>query len=121
MAPYVIPGGTNYADAIRDMVRLRLPHAAFELKPPTKLTTPELVYGLYRDEPNPWAEAELLATAIGYRLRFRRNKVTAYIPFGERLEMARWRFVHEPIRKLRRRFEAWRNPPVEWPDPDYSD
>lgn len=122
MAEYVIPDGTPYPDAIRDMVRRRLPDVGFEMKHPTKLVTPGLVYGLMADErDDPWADAEDLACAIGMRLRFRGNRVQAYIPLRERVRMVRWKYVTYPLRKLRRRINDRLHPPVEWPDPDYSD
>lgn len=120
MAEYVIPDGTPYPDAIRDMVRRRIPAVGFEMKHPTKLVTPHLVYGRYV-ESDPWADAEDLACAIGMRLRLRGNRVQVYIPLRERARMVRWKYVTDPLRKLRRRVNDRLHPPVEWPDPDYSD
>lgn len=118
MTQYVIPDGTNYADAIRNLVRLRLPDVGFEMKP-TAYTTPHLVYGT-RCDPNPWVDAEDLALSIGMRLKLRGDRVMVYIPLDQRLR--NWYYdVTKPLRNLKRRVSDRINPPVEWPDPDYSD
>lgn len=116
MTEISIPSGTNYADAIHMMVYEAFPGVSFRMKP-TQYTTPCLVYR----EPEPWRDAEELACAIGMKLRHRRNRVTAYIPFGQRMAMARWRFISEPIKRARLRAHERLNPPVEYPDPDYGD
>lgn len=117
MKPYEIPHETNYADAIRGLVRQAFPGAAFEMKP-TAYTTPHLIYGLQQD---PWGDAEDLALSIGMRLKHRGNRVRVYVPLRQTIRNARWRYATAPLRTVKRRIMDRIHPPVEWPDPDYSD
>lgn len=116
---HILPG-TNYADAIRAMVREALPDQTFHIKPTDHHTTCHMVFGARKDD-NPWRDAEEMAAAIGMRLRRRGDTVTAYTPLAQRLANVRWRFISEPIRRARLRRHERLNPPVEYPDPDYGD
>jgi hypothetical protein len=112
-----IPEGTNYADAIQAMVREALPgQVHFHMKPTTHYLTCRLEY----PEPDPWRDAEELAQSIGMRIRRRGDRVTVFTPLGQRLVNARWRFISEPIKRARLRRHERLNPPIEYPDPDYS-
>jgi hypothetical protein len=117
-----IPSGINYADAIQALVLRALPGqpCSFRMKPTDRAIHAALVYGLHVDS-EPWLDAEELAQSIGMRLRRRGDTVTAYVPFGQRLANARWRFISEPIKRARLRAHERLNPPVEYPDPDYGD
>lgn len=65
---YIIEAGTNYATAIQDMVRNRMPDAVFNFAS-TSRTTPRLFFG-EQSSNDPWQDAQDLATAIGYELFF---------------------------------------------------
>jgi hypothetical protein len=124
MTEYVIPNGTPFPDAIRDLVLERLPDADFRFNGDqltSRLLTPHLRYGWDGEPLNPWAEAEQLAEVCGMRLKLRRNRVTAYVPWYLRLKALEYKQVILPLRRLSERYEAWRNPPIEYPDPDYGD
>lgn len=63
---YVVAEGTNYADAIRDLVDSRLPGLTFRFID-TPAVTPLLVFGPKDD---PWKKASEMAESIGCRLYF---------------------------------------------------
>lgn len=63
---YVIPLGTNYADAIRELVLSRLPGTQFNFMP-TSRTTPLLVF---TSQDDPWAMAQKMAMSIGAEVFF---------------------------------------------------
>lgn len=65
---YIIPAGTNYATAIRDMIANRLPGTTFNFAT-TEHTTPKLIFGTQQGS-DPWQDAQDLAAAIGYELFF---------------------------------------------------
>lgn len=67
-SPYVIAKGTNYADAIRDLVADRAPSTTFSFAVTTELT-PLIVLGDETDG-DPWEDAVKMATAIGMELYF---------------------------------------------------
>lgn len=117
-----IPSGTHYADAIRALVDAAIPGVQFDMKPTSRphFTSCHLIFGARLDD-DPWLDAEEMAQAIGMRLRRRGDLVTAFTPIGQRLANARWRFISEPIKRTRLRRHERLNPPVEYPDPDYSD
>jgi hypothetical protein len=120
MTEVVIPSGTNFADALRGLVLQRLPDADFSIaSPAASYTIPmQMIYAEARD---PWADAEDLACAIGMRLKRRGNHVKVYVPLGQRIQHARWKFIEQPIRRMKRGIADVLFPPVEYPDPDYSD
>jgi hypothetical protein len=122
MSQINIPAGTNYADAILALVDDALPGIRFDFKPPRRphFTSCHLVFGSRFDD-DPWLDAEELARSIGMRLRREGDEVVAYTPLLQRLADLRWRFISEPIKRARWRINEKINPPVEYPDPDYSD
>lgn len=63
---YTIAEGTNYADAIRDLISSRVDGLTFRFTS-TAATTPLLVYGPGDD---PWEKALKMAESVGYRLYF---------------------------------------------------
>jgi hypothetical protein len=65
---YVIPAGTNYADAIADLVEDRAPGVTMSFTP-TTATTPQIILGAEADN-DPWDDAQKMATAIGCELFF---------------------------------------------------
>lgn len=68
---YVIARGTNYADAIRDLVFSRVPQfgAGNFAFTPTSRTTPLMVLGTEADH-DPWDNAQDMARSIGMELFF---------------------------------------------------
>jgi hypothetical protein len=65
---YFVPSGTNYADAIQDIIEDRLPGTQYNFAS-TEHTTPKLIFGMSMDS-DPWQDAQDLATAIGMELFF---------------------------------------------------
>lgn len=71
--PWHIRQGTNYNDAIRDLVRAKLPFLSDdEIKlAATNYTTPNLVFTGPTDDP--WQKAQLMAESLGNELLFNGN------------------------------------------------
>jgi hypothetical protein len=65
---YFVDSGTNYADAIHDIIEDRLPNTQYNFASTTH-TTPKLIFGMSMDS-DPWQDAQDLATAIGMELFF---------------------------------------------------
>lgn len=62
--PYTVNAGSNYADAIRDLIADRYPAAKFDFEP-TSETTPQIVV-----EGDAWGEARSMAEAYGAEVFF---------------------------------------------------
>lgn len=65
---YFVDAGTNYADAIHDIIEDRLPGTSYNFASTTHVT-PKLIFGMSMDS-DPWQDAQDLATAIGMELFF---------------------------------------------------
>jgi uncharacterized membrane protein YgcG len=65
---YFVDSGTNYADAIHDIIEDRLPNTSYNFASTTHVT-PKLIFGMSMDS-DPWQDAQDLATAIGMELFF---------------------------------------------------
>jgi hypothetical protein len=65
---YFVDSGTNYADAIHDIIEDRLPNTQYNFASTTHVT-PKLIFGMSMDS-DPWQDAQDLATAIGMELFF---------------------------------------------------
>lgn len=67
--PFFIPGGTNYADAVRQMVLDRLPSQTEFSLASTEHVTPLLVFGADQGG-DPWQDIAEMATAVGFECYF---------------------------------------------------
>ena len=98
MRRHVIPDGTNYADAIRELVLLRSPNARFKMAPTDRTTRWHVTY---EDLDDPWGEAETLARQLGMRLERRGDRVTVRVPLKWKISRAWDRYLVKPGWRLR--------------------
>lgn len=71
-APYVITAGSNYAIAIKEFIKSKIPGVLADsdyIFTPTSLTTPQLIFGVGNGD-DPWKFARDMAEAIGMELFF---------------------------------------------------
>lgn len=78
--PFTVPGGLNYADAVKAMVLDRLPsQTAFSLSSTTRTLPQLVVYGLQQGG-DPWQDISELAMAIGFEAFFDPSGVFVFRP-----------------------------------------
>lgn len=69
--PYFVAEGTNYADAIQDLIDSRMPGLVYDFMSTDK-TTPPMVFGTggWSGGGDPWKDAESMAEALGAEIFF---------------------------------------------------
>lgn len=80
--PYVVPAGTNYTEAIRDVIDAGVPGLTYNFAESTQVT-PQLVANEGDDR---WAFAKSMATAIGMDLYFDGDGVCVLAPVAQATE-----------------------------------
>lgn len=78
---YYVPAGTNYGDAIREIIDNRLPGCTFNFAS-TEHVTPLLIFGTQQGN-DPWADCQDLATAIGYEVFFDARGICTFQPIPD--------------------------------------
>lgn len=79
--PYFVAEGTNYADAIQDLIDSRMPGLVYNFMPTDK-TTPPMVFGTggWSGGGDPWEDAEKMAEALGAEVFFNTEGVCVLRP-----------------------------------------
>jgi hypothetical protein len=102
---YVIDAGGNYGTAIQDLIRNRMPDAAFNFAS-TPRATPRLFFG-EQSSNDPWEDAQKMAESIGYEVFFDARGICTLRPEPDPdVDDSVWEFndtTHPTILEVRRR------------------
>lgn len=102
---YVIDAGGNYATAIQELIRNRMPDAVFNFAS-TPRATPRLFFG-EQSSNDPWEDAQKMAESIGYEVFFDARGICTLRPEPDPdVDDSVWEFndtTHPTIIEVRRR------------------